>query len=72
MADHENLVANLRYLAEGNAIPETDPGHLGDHVKTAIDELTKEQMDMLIELANKAHAHLFVHDKNNHVVAMGL
>ena len=72
MAEYENLEANLTYLEENGAIPETDPGHLGDHVKKAIDELGPEEMAMLVKLANAANAHLFVHDKNNHVVAMGL
>jgi len=72
MADYPNLEANLEALHNGNAIPSTDAGRIGDHVKQAINDLTSDQIQMLINLANKAGVHLFMHDKENHIIAMGL
>lgn len=70
---YENLDANLQKLKDGDAIPqETEVGHLSDHVKKAIDELNPSDIATLTRLATSANAHLFVHDKKNHVVAMGL
>ncbi|MFD0917299.1 hypothetical protein ACFQ14_12860 [Pseudahrensia aquimaris] len=72
MAKDDNFSNNLKYLIENNAIPHTEEGHIGDHVKQAIGELSQQELETLVRLATTANAHLFVHDKKNNVVAMGL
>lgn len=72
MADYPNLEANLNYLIKNDAIPDTDPGHIGDHIKQAINDLSESEMATLVKLAKTAGAHLFMHDKDNHIIAMGL
>jgi len=72
MAEYPNLADNLGFLIKEGAIPDTQPGHLGDDVKQAINDLTQQDMATLVKLSKTAKAHLFVHDKNNHVIAMGL
>jgi hypothetical protein len=72
MASYPNFLDNLQRLIDGGAIPPTPPGLIGDHVKQAINDLTEQDLATLIKLSETAKAHLFVHDKNNHVIAMGL
>lgn len=71
-SNYPNLVDNLKKLESGGAIPETDIGHIGKHVCEAINALSDEEIKVLCDVAVKARGHLFVHDKNNNVVAMGL
>lgn len=71
-SSYSNFERNLKALEAGGAIPPTDPGHVGKHVCEAIDALTDEEIKVLCNIAKKANGHLFVHDKNNNVVAMGL
>jgi len=72
MADYDNFSRNLEYLILNKAIPATDEGHIGEHVKQAISDLSQQELETLVRLATTANAHLFVHDKENKVVAMGL
>ena len=71
-SNYPNFINNLKALESGGAIPPTDPGHVGKHVCEAIDALKPEEIKVLCDIAVKAQGHLFVHDKNNNVVAMGL
>ena len=72
MPKYPKLADNLNYLIKKGAIPKTRQKHLGDDVKQAINDLSKDDMATLIKLTKTANAHLFVHDKDNHVIAMGL
>lgn len=72
MANFPKFLDNLKYLIDQGAIPQTNPGHLGDSVKQAINDLSDQDLATLVKLAKTANAHLFVHDQNNNVIAMGL
>lgn len=73
MAKYPKLKENLNKLIKGGAIPKgTRTGHLGDDVKQAISDLSTEELGTLVKLSKTANAHLFMHDKDNHVIAMGL
>ncbi|BCH22528.1 hypothetical protein MesoLjLc_22690 [Mesorhizobium sp. L-8-10] len=72
MANLPNFQSNLQFLIDQGAIPQTDPDHLGDSIKQAINDLTPSELETLVRLAKTAKAHLFVHDANNNVIAMGL
>lgn len=67
-----NFHKNFDYLIDNGAIPKTDADHLGHSVMQAINDLEGQELDTLVNLAKKAKAHLFVHDTDNKVVAMGL
>jgi hypothetical protein len=70
---YPNFKANFDALKAGDAIPaDTDTDHIGEHVIKAIDELSDQDIKTLVRLSQTAKAHLFIHDKNNHVIAMGL
>jgi hypothetical protein len=72
MANLPDFQKNFQYLIDNDAIPQTNPGHLGDSVKQAINDLSQSELDTLVKIAKTANAHLFVHDSNNNVIAMGL
>lgn len=72
MAGMDNFEENFNYLVRNNAIPGVGPHHLNDNIKQAINDLTKSEMETLVGLAKKTNSHLFLHDKDNHVIAMGL
>jgi hypothetical protein len=72
MAEYPRFADNLRYLIDNGAIPKTEPGHVGQHVMQAINDLSDDELRTLVKLAKTANAHLFIHDKENHVIAMGL
>jgi len=72
MVDIQKFQDNLKYLIDNHAIPETDPDHLGDSIKQAISDFNEQDLATLVKLAQTAKAHLFVHDMNNNVIAMGL
>ena len=68
----DNFEENYKYLVGNNAIPDIGARHLNDNIKQAINDLTKSEMETLVGLAKKTNSHLFLHDKDNHVIAMGL
>lgn len=72
MATSDNFSRNFAHLIKNNAIPDIGEHHLNDNVKGAISDLSMDEMDTLIGLAKKTNSHLFLHDKDNHVIAMGL
>jgi hypothetical protein len=74
MATYENFDDNFAaLLGETKAIPPgTRPELLPEHIKAAIDGLTPEHIEMLNKLAEQTKSHIFLHDHNNNVIAMGL
>ena len=72
MATPDNFEENYNRLVKEDAIPPTKEHHLSDHIKQTIADLSDDEMTTLIGLAKKTKSHLFLHDKDNHVIAMGL
>lgn len=72
MADTSNFAANYAHLVAHDAIPDIGHHHLSESVKEAISGLSADHLATLVDLAAKTKSHLFLHDKDNHVIAMGL
>lgn len=73
MADTSNFADNFKTLKDLNAIPhDVSESHISQSVKEAISGFSKSELTFLADLAKKTKSHLFLHDNQNHVIAMGL
>lgn len=74
VAGYDNFDTNFEALRGATkAIPvDTRPELLPEHIKETISGLSAEQIQMLNDLADSTKSHIFLHDHNNNVVAMGL
>ena len=66
-----NFVANFDRLKKAGAIPDTPEDLLPARVRQAIEDMTDEEVDLLIKIAEKTDAFIFIHSKGNIGVMVG-
>ena len=67
-----NFQTNFSRLKKDGAIPDIDESVLSPSVRQVIDNLTDDEVNVLIKISKGANAHLALHNKDHRFIVAGL